>query len=84
MSQRSFYESKACSFIGGGAFSLCVKLTEVTVSPVDGRKWDVEVEGSRNNSGDYQAYWIFERCPLNDASKTALRNAGYPTDQGKF
>jgi hypothetical protein len=69
--------------IGGNAFAACDKLTSVTVSPVNGRKWDVEIAGSRTSSG-YGVHWVFYNCPLNDASKTALRNAGYPTEQGKF
>jgi len=64
------------TYIGEAAFQNCVKLTSVTVSPVNGRKWDIG-EGSI-------VYWIFRSCPLDDASKTALVNAGYPTNQGKF
>jgi len=65
------------TYIGALAFAGCIKLTSVTVSPVNGRKWDVKVVGNG-------IYWIFPRCPLNDASKTALMNAGYPTRQGQF
>jgi len=65
------------TYIGGMAFGGCTRLTSVTVSPVNGRKWDVEVIG-RN------VYWIFIGCPLNDASKKVLMNAGYPTQQGRF
>jgi hypothetical protein len=71
------------TYIGGNAFAACDKLTTVTVSPVNGRKWDVEVEGSRTSDG-YTSYWAFQDSPLNNASKTALTNAGYPTEQGKF
>jgi hypothetical protein len=71
------------TYIGGNAFAACDKLSSVTVSPVNGRKWDTEVAGSRTGRG-YDAHWVFFNDPLNDASKTALRNAGYPTEQGKF
>jgi hypothetical protein len=71
------------TYIGGNAFAACGKLTSVTVSPVNGRNWDVEVADSRNSSG-YAAHWVFQNSPLDNASKTALTNAGYPTEQGKF
>ncbi|MDR0731523.1 MAG: leucine-rich repeat domain-containing protein, partial [Treponema sp.] len=71
------------TYIGGNAFAACSKLTSVTVSPVEGRVWDVEIAGSRTSSG-YGTHWVFQQTPLNEASKTALRNAGYPTEQGKF
>jgi hypothetical protein len=70
-------------YVGGNAFAACDKLTTVTVSPVNGRNWDVEIAGSRTSSG-YGSYWAFQNSPLNNASKTALTNAGYPTEQGKF
>jgi hypothetical protein len=64
------------TYIGGNAFAACSSLTTVTVSPVQGRQWDffgIEA-GSR--------YWIFRDCfRLNNASKAALRNAGYPGDE---
>ena len=71
------------TYIGGNAFGACSKLTSVTVSPVNGRKWDVEVAGTRTGEG-FMAKWVFQSCPLDNASKTALRNAGYPTNEGKF
>jgi hypothetical protein len=71
------------TYVGGNAFAACSKLTSVTVSPVNGRNWDVEIAGTRTSSG-YDVYWVFYGCPLNNASKTALKNAGYPTNEGKF
>jgi hypothetical protein len=71
------------TYVGGNAFGACNKLTSVTVSPVSGRKWDVEIPGSRTSEG-YGSVWVFYGCPLDNASKTALRNAGYPTAEGKF
>jgi hypothetical protein len=64
------------TYIGGNAFASCSNLTTVTVSPVQGRQWDFVVnETSSGGSG----YPIFRDCSrLNNASKTALRNAGYP------
>jgi hypothetical protein len=59
------------TYIGGNAFQFCTRLTSVTISPVKGRKWDDTISG---DSG----FFSFGDCPkLNDASKTALRNAGY-------
>jgi len=72
------------TYIGGNAFAGCARLTSVTITPVNGRIWDVEVAGSRNSSGDYEVIWVFANCPLNNASKTALLNAGYPSEKGKF
>jgi hypothetical protein len=71
------------TYVGGNAFAACGRLTSVTVSPVAGRNWDVEIPGTRTSSG-YGVLWVFEQTPLNEASKTALRNAGYPTNEGKF
>jgi len=64
------------TYIGAAAFAFCTRLTTVTISPVNGRKWELEVDG--------QQIRIFADCPLNDASKTALLNAGYPRRQGQF
>jgi hypothetical protein len=71
------------TYVGGNAFAACDKLTSVTVSPVSGRKWDIEIPDSKT-SGGYGVNWVFYGCPLDNASKTALKNAGYPTAQGKF
>jgi hypothetical protein len=71
------------TYIGGNAFAACNRLISVTVSPVDGRKWDIEIAGSRT-SGGFGVLWVFQQSPLNEASRAALRNAGYPTVDGKF
>jgi hypothetical protein len=71
------------TYIGGDAFAGCGKLTSVTVSPVSGRQWNVREHGYADSSG-YTAYWVFYGCPLDAASKTALKNANYPTVDGKF
>jgi hypothetical protein len=56
------------TYIGGNAFADCTRLTSVTVSPVAGRVWDDTTRG-------YSVFTGSSR--VNDASKTALRNAGY-------
>jgi hypothetical protein len=58
------------TYIGPIAFADCTRLTSVTVSPVDGRIWDIEAMGN--------VLRTFANCPLNNASKTALINAGLP------
>jgi hypothetical protein len=59
------------TYIGGNAFARCISLTSVTISPVEGRQWDIL---ERSGWG----HLIFRDCfSLNNASKAAIRNAGY-------
>jgi hypothetical protein len=59
------------TYIGGNAFAGCTRLTSVTVSPVAGRVWDDIISGRSGASA------FVDSSSVNDASKTALRNAGY-------
>jgi hypothetical protein len=67
------------TYIGGAAFSRCGKLTSVSVSPVNGRQWDYSVPIVDPTGWDtgQKRFLIFFDCPLDEASKTALKNAGY-------
>jgi hypothetical protein len=63
------------TYIGGNAFATCTSLISVTISPVEGRKWDLT--GPKNG----ERYYIFHSCPLNNAARVAIRNAGYPGEE---
>jgi hypothetical protein len=66
------------TYIGPNAFFDCTGLISVTVSPVEGRVWDLQ------GSVSSLLYPIFLNCPLSDASKAALRSAGYSGADGQF